>query len=100
MLTLIQFIQLPEQKRQSIMKGRVIESNATDHSMKHRLDGKLMSFKQYAQDWLQIITKYADDRLNKDALAADSKADASSLHPEPVQDQHQPTGEAHATTRS
>jgi hypothetical protein len=100
MLTLIQFIQLPEQKRQSIMKGRVIESNATDHSMKHRLDGKLMSFKQYAQDWLQIITKYADYQLGKDALTADSKADASRLPPEPVVDQRQATGETHATTRS
>ncbi len=100
MLTLIQFIQLPEQERQSIMKGRVVESNTTDHSMRHRLDGRLMSFKQFAQDWLQIITKYADDRFNRDALTADSKADASRLHPEPVVDQHQPTGEAHATTRS
>ena len=100
MLTLIQFIQLPAQERLSIMKGRVIESNATDHSMRHRLDGKLMSFKQFAQDWLEIITKYADDRFNRDALTADSKAAASSLHPEPVVDQHQPTGETHATTRS
>jgi hypothetical protein len=97
MLTLIQFIQLPEQERQSIMKRNVIESNATDPSMKHRLDGKLMSFKQYAQDWLQIITKYADYQLNRDALAADSKSDASSLSPEPVHDQHPvTTGEAHA----
>ena len=100
MLTLIQFIQLPEQERLSLMKGRVIESNATDHRMKHRLDGKLMSFKQFAQDWLQIITKYADDRFNRDALAADSKADTSRLHPEPVVDPHQPTGETHATTCS
>lgn len=100
MLTLIQFIQLPEQERHSIMKGRVIESNPTDHSMRHRLDGKLMSFKQFAQDWLQIITKYADDRFNRDAQAVDAKASASNTHPEPVVDQHQPTGETHATTRS
>jgi hypothetical protein len=99
MLTLIQFIQLPEQERLSIIKGRVVESNTTDHSMKHRLDGKLMSFKQFAQDWLQIITKYADYQLGKDA-AVDAKVDASSLRPEPVRDQHQTTGEAHATTRS
>ncbi len=82
------------------MKGRVIESNTTDHSMKHRLDGKLMSFKQYAQDWLQIITKYADYQLGKDAQAVDAKADASHLHPEPIVDQRKPTGETHATTCS
>jgi hypothetical protein len=100
MLTLIQFIQLPEQERLCIMKRNVVESSATDHSMRHRLDGRLMSFKQYAQDWLQIITKYADYQLGKDALTADSKVTASSLHPEPVVDQRQPTGEAHATTCS
>lgn len=100
MLTLIQFIKLPVQERLSIMKGRVVESNATDHNMRHRLDGKLMSFKQFAQDWLQIITKYADDRFNRDAQAVDAKADASRLDSEPVVDQRQPTGETHATTRS
>ncbi len=80
-----------------MMKGNVIQSNATVHNMKHRLDSKLMSFKQYAQDWLQIITKYADYQLNKDELAADSKAAASNLNSESVQDQrHQPTGGNHA----
>lgn len=96
MLTLIQYIQLPEQERLSIMKGKFAQPNATDHNMKHRLDSKLMSFKQYAQDWLTIITKYADYQLNRDALAADSKAPASRLDLEPVQDQHyQSTGENH-----
>lgn len=87
MLTLIQYIQLPEQERLSMMKGNVVQSNATDYNMKHRLDSKLMSFKQYAQDWLTIITKYADYQLNKDELTADSKAAASRLDSEPVQDQ-------------
>lgn len=96
MLTLIQYIQLPEQERLSMMKGNVIQSNATDHNMRHQLANKLMSFKQYAQDWLQIITKYADYQRNKDSLAADSKAAASRLDSEPVQDQRlQPTGENH-----
>ena len=97
MLTLIQFIKLPEQERLSRIKGHVIDSNATDYNMKHRLDSKLMSFKQYAQDWLTIITKYADYQLNKDALAADSKVAASRLDSEPVQDHgHQSTGGNHA----
>ena len=96
MLTLIQFIQLPAQERLSIMKEHVIDSNATDHTMRHRLDGKLMSFKQYAQDWLQIITKYADYQLNKDALAADSKAAASRSDSEPVQDQRHQTTTSHS----
>ena len=96
MLTLIQYIQLPEQERLAMMKGNVVQSNVKDHNMKHRLDSKLMSFKQYAQDWLTIITKYADYQLNKDALAADSKAAAPLINSEPVQDQrHQPTGENH-----
>lgn len=97
MLTLIQFIKLPEQERLSRIKGHVIDSNATDYNMKHRLDSKLMSFKQYAQDWLTIITKYADYQLNRDALAADSKVAASRLDSESVQDHgHQSTGGNHA----
>ncbi|CAG4884183.1 protein of unknown function [Georgfuchsia toluolica] len=97
MLTLIKFIQLPEQERLSLMKKNVVQADATDHNMKNLLDSKLMSFKKYAQNWLNIITKYADYQLNKDAVATDSKAAASRSDSEPVQDQHhQPTGESHA----
>jgi hypothetical protein len=95
MLTLIQFIQLPEQKRLSVMKGRVIESNATDHSIDHPFTGKPMSFKQYAQDWLATITQDARERFRPNAQASSSRLDA-----EPTRDHHQPTGESHATTRS
>jgi hypothetical protein len=95
MLTLIQFIQLSEQKRLSIMKRNVIESNATDNNVDRPFASKPMSFKQYAHDWLATTTQDARDRFNRDAQAA-----ASRLHSEPIRDQHQPTGETHATTCS
>ncbi len=95
MLTLIQFIQLPEQKRLSIMKVNVIESNATDQDMSHPFASKIMSFNQFTQDWRHAITQDARGRFKPD-----SQADASSPHPDPVVGAHQQTGEAHATTCS